>query len=59
MFLGICIFVLVLMGWSLLPSALRPFKIYRAPPNLGRLLLGRECADYILLRGLIFRPKVL
>ena len=23
------------MGWSLLPNALRPFKIYCAPPNLG------------------------
>ena len=22
-------------GWSLLPNALRPFQIYRAPPNLG------------------------
>ena len=25
----------VLMGWSLLPNALRPFQIYCAPPNLG------------------------
>ena len=25
----------VLMGWSLLPNALRPFQIYWAPPNLG------------------------
>ena len=24
-----------LMGWSLLPNALRPFQIYYAPPNLG------------------------
>ena len=23
------------MGWSLLPNALRPSKIYCAPPNLG------------------------
>jgi hypothetical protein len=28
-------FVFVLMGWSLLPNALRPTKIYYAPPNLG------------------------
>ena len=28
-------FVFVLKGWSLLPNALRPFKIYCAPPNLG------------------------
>ena len=28
------VFVFVLMGWSLLPNALRPFKIYCAPPNL-------------------------
>ena len=27
------VFVFVLMGWSLLPNALRPFKIYCAPPN--------------------------
>ena len=26
---------IVLMGWSLLPNALRPFQIYFAPPNLG------------------------
>ena len=26
--------VFVLMGWSLLPNALRPFQIYCAPPNL-------------------------
>ena len=32
----ICIvFVFVSMGWSLLPNALRPFRIYCAPPNLG------------------------
>ena len=30
-----CIFVFVLMGWSLLPNALRNFQIYCAPPNLG------------------------
>ena len=29
------LFVFVLMGWSLLPNALRPFQIYYAPPNLG------------------------
>ena len=29
------IFIYVLMGWSLLPNALRPFKIYCDPPNLG------------------------
>jgi hypothetical protein len=29
------VFVFVLMGWSLLPNALRPFKIYCAPPNFG------------------------
>ena len=27
--------VFVLMGWSMLPNALRPFKIYCAPVNLG------------------------
>ena len=27
--------VFVLKGWSLLPNALWPFKIYCAPPNLG------------------------
>ena len=37
------VFVFVLMGWSLLPNALRPFKIYCAPPKLA--LLGREYAD--------------
>ena len=30
----IVLFVFVLMGWSLLPNAMRPFKIYYAPPNL-------------------------
>ena len=30
-----CLFVFVLMEWSLLPNALWPFKIYCAPPNLG------------------------
>ena len=29
---AICI---ILLGWSLLPNALRPFQIYCAPPNLG------------------------
>ena len=29
------VFVFVLMGWSLLPNALRPFEIYCGPPNLG------------------------
>ena len=28
-------FVFGLMGWSLLPNALLPLKIYFAPPNLG------------------------
>ena len=28
-------YCIVLMGWSLLPNALRPLKIYCAPPNLG------------------------
>ena len=28
-------FVFVLMGWSLLLNALRPFQIYCAPPNLS------------------------
>jgi hypothetical protein len=28
-------FVFVLMGWLLLPNALRLFKTYCAPPNLG------------------------
>ena len=28
------LFVFVLMGWSLLPNALRPFQIYCTPPNL-------------------------
>ena len=35
MALKVFVFVLVLMGWSFLPNALRPFKIYCAPPNLG------------------------
>ena len=29
------VFAFVLMGWSLLPNALQPFKIYCAPQNLG------------------------
>ena len=29
------VFVFVLMGWSLLPGALRSFEIYCAPLNLG------------------------
>ena len=29
------VLVFVLMGWSLLPNTLIPFKIYCAPPNLG------------------------
>ena len=29
------VFVFALMGWSLLPNVVRPFKIYCAPPNLG------------------------
>ena len=29
------VFVFVLMGWSLLPNALQPFKIYCAPLNLS------------------------
>ena len=33
-YLHFFIFVFVFMGWSLLPNALRPFKIYCAPPNL-------------------------
>ena len=34
--LTICIvFIFVLMGWSLLPNALRTIKIYCAHPNLG------------------------
>ena len=34
---GYCtvLYSIVLMGWSLLPNALRPFQIYCAPPNLG------------------------
>ena len=35
--------VFVLMGWPLLPNALRHFQIYCAPLNLG--ILGREYAD--------------
>jgi hypothetical protein len=31
----IVLYCIVLMGWSLLPNALRPFQIYCAPPNLG------------------------
>ena len=31
----ILLYCIVLKGWSLLPNALRPFQIYRAPPNLG------------------------
>ena len=33
--LTIVFYCIVLMGWSLLPNALRPFKIYCALPNLG------------------------
>ena len=29
------VFVFVLKGWSLLPNALQPFKIYCDSPNLG------------------------
>ena len=29
------VFFICLMGWPLLPNALRPFKIYCAPPNVG------------------------
>ena len=36
------LFVFVLMGWSLLPNALRLFKIYCAPRIW---VLGREYAD--------------
>ena len=43
--MGDIVFVFVLMEWSLLPNALRTFQIYYAPPNLGRLFLGREYAD--------------
>ena len=32
---GNLVFLFVVMGWSLLPNALRPFMIYCAPPNLG------------------------
>ena len=32
---GHFLFAFVLMGWSLLPNALRPFRVYCAPPNLG------------------------
>ena len=32
-------FCLGLMGWSLLPDALRPFKIYCAPPSIIPQLL--------------------
>ena len=32
-----------LMGWSLLPNALRPFQIYCALPNLG--IVGRKYSD--------------
>ena len=36
LFLTVILFVFAfLVGWSLLPNALRPFKIYCAPPNLG------------------------
>ena len=33
------LFVFVLMGWSLLPNALQPFKIYCAPPSISQLVL--------------------
>ena len=29
------LYLYLLKEWSLLPNALRPFKIYCAPPNLG------------------------
>ena len=29
------VFVIVLMGWSLLPNAVRHFKMYCAPPIVG------------------------
>ena len=50
----ICI---VLMGWSLLPNAQRPFKIYCAPPNLGitRTLICRlKFAQRPIFSGLRF-----
>ena len=34
-YMAIFYFVFVLMGGSLLPNALRPFRIYCAPTNLG------------------------
>ena len=33
--LELLFYCIVLMGWSLLPNALRPFKIYCASPNLA------------------------
>ena len=37
------LYCIVLMGWSLLHDALRSFKIYCAPPNLG--ITKSEYAD--------------
>ena len=31
----IVLYCIILMGWSLLPNVLQPFKIYYALPNLG------------------------
>ena len=45
-------FVFVLMGWSLLPNVLRPFKIYCAPPNLG---IRTWICQLNLLRGPFFQ----
>ena len=47
----IVLYCIVLMGWSLLRNALRPFKIYCAPPNLG---IRTWICRIILLRGLFF-----
>ena len=42
-------FVFVLMGLSLLPNALRPFKIYCAPPNLGIMPI-KFCSETYFFR---------
>ena len=44
----------VLMGWSLLPNALRSFSRYIALPRIW-VLLGRVYADSILLKGLFIQ----
>ena len=51
------ILIFVLMGWSLLPNALRPFKIYCAPPTLG--ITRTWICRLNLLRCLCFQEVIL